>query len=85
MLAGLDEAELRIKAPGGVVDLVDVHQAVGEYAVCCASPWGEPHVWHLEMANPRPLPTPIPARGISDLASPAASRGRFRANCGYST
>ena len=54
----------------GVVDLVGVHEAVGEYAVCCSSPWGEPHVWHLEVANPRPLATPIPARGALGLWTP---------------
>ena len=68
----------------GVVDLVDVHQAVGEdLAVCCSSPWGETSYveqkpWgrtrrelvHLELANPRPLDVPIPCRGALGLWTP---------------
>jgi hypothetical protein len=51
----------------GVVDLRATHHA--EYCkeadergrVC--SPWAEDNVWHLELANPRPLADPIPWKG----------------------
>jgi len=61
----------------GVVDLVAVHHASwnpmrpglcyylepeGRYGERC-SPWAQPEDWHLMLANPRPLPTPIPVRG----------------------
>lgn len=58
----------------GVVDLVAVHEAVGEYAVCCSSRWGEPHVMHLELANPRPLVAPVPARGRLGLWTPTVEQ-----------
>lgn len=51
----------------GVVDLVDVHQA----ADCWDSPgycsrWAD-GVWHLVLANARPLVLPIPYRGALGL------------------
>ena len=55
----------------GVVDLVDVHEwgpsgegwdAASERNVMCSG-WGEVSRWHLVLANPRPLPNPIPVRG----------------------
>lgn len=65
----------------GVVDLVDVHRACG----CCA-PWGEPGIAyvepgqkpprqtvHLVLANPRPLPEPIPCRGALGLWTPTVA------------
>ena len=57
----------------GVVDLVDVHFGWTEGKPC--SPWGVRYVdgngqWHLELANPRPLATPIPARGRLGLWRP---------------
>lgn len=50
----------------GVVDLVDVHPGWTEGRPC--TPWGVRYVdgagqWHLELANPRPLATPVRARG----------------------
>lgn len=46
----------------GVVDLVDVHPC--RWSDCCpCSPWAEPNHHHLVLANPRPLPRPIPWRG----------------------
>ncbi len=45
---------------------------------CCSSPWGEfaegptKPVVHLELANPRPLATPIPAKGRLGLWTPDA-------------
>ena len=66
----------------GVVDLVDVHQAIGDdLAVCCSSPWGETsydehggrtrrELVHLELANRRPLAEPIPCRGALGLWMP---------------
>lgn len=60
----------------GVVDLVDVHRSSStvraEEGGCC-EPWGEhPDVWHLELANPRPLLVPIPCRGALGLWTPPA-------------
>lgn len=44
----------------GVADLVDVHQSNNGHRLvdgCCASEWAEQSgVWHLVLANPRPLP-----------------------------
>ena len=40
----------------GVVDLVDCVRDSG-------SEWAEPDSWHWVLANPRPLPEPIPAKG----------------------
>lgn len=69
----------------GVVDLVDVHhdQTVGA-THCCSdgrwhgaqpcpgpcSPWAMPGHHHLVLANPRPLPRPIPATGRLGLWRP---------------
>jgi len=52
----------------GVVDLWLVHRAAlcecgGEHC----SPWAEPDMWHLGLANPRPLVHPIPWRGAQGL------------------
>ncbi|MEE6295167.1 ASCH domain-containing protein [Georgenia wangjunii] len=55
----------------GVVDLVGVHESPDEgcmgldpfdRARLC-SPWAQQDVWHLVLANPRPLPEPVPYRG----------------------
>jgi hypothetical protein len=72
----------------GVVDLVDVHTATtcmdvidGEWATC--SPWAELQyvehggktrrdIVHLVLENPRPLVTPIPAKGRLGLWTPDA-------------
>lgn len=64
----------------GVVDLVDVHRAGAHYnpigagvsqidlsKQSCCSPWGERGAHHLVLANPRPLPKPIPYRGALGL------------------
>ncbi|UVT31506.1 helix-turn-helix DNA binding protein [Mycobacterium phage Mask] len=41
----------------GVVDLVDVHEAMGSFCPQSCRPWGESAgVWHLVLANPRPIP-----------------------------
>jgi hypothetical protein len=53
----------------GVVDLVDVHR---EADGCCA-PWGHVGAVHLELQNPRLLPTPIPCRGQLGLWTPPES------------
>lgn len=55
----------------GVVDLVDVHQSA---PFCCGSDWGE-LLWggyHLELANPRPIPlnTQPRCRGALGLWTP---------------
>lgn len=57
----------------GVVDLVDAHEAEG-YCIDSCEPWGEPGMWHLTLANPRPLPLPkqIPCRGALGLWTPPA-------------
>ena len=53
----------------GVVDLVDVHEATPpEVEWCGCSAWAERfYVHHLVLANPRPLPRPIPWRGALGL------------------
>lgn len=73
--------ELTYGAIIGVVDLLDVHEAVGDdLAVCCSSIWGETsyvehggrtrrQIMHLELANPRPV-TPIQCRGALGLWTP---------------
>ncbi|PPI89218.1 ASCH domain-containing protein [Nocardia nova] len=60
---GLDGFGDRAGCPAGilgVVRLIDVHPAAG----CCA-PWGfqEPGTWHWVLADPKPLPEPVPAPG----------------------
>lgn len=62
----------------GVVDLVDVHVAwQDDGGPCCDSLWaqfsdgpGRPIV-HLVTDNPRPLPTPVRARGFQGLWTPS--------------
>jgi hypothetical protein len=52
----------------GVVDLVDVHHCFNadtNFEGC--SPWAEPDAWHLVLANPRPLTSPIPFKGALHL------------------
>lgn len=51
----------------GVVDLVSVHHDSdhGRGHVC--SPWAMAGDWHLMLANPRPLPLPVPCRGALGL------------------
>jgi len=69
--------ELKFGAVIGVVDLVGVHEAVdsdlgqGLRGVCCTSPWGQSDAGvHLVLANPRPLPRPVPAKGRLGLWTP---------------
>lgn len=52
----------------GVVDLVDVHDESGCPGLSC-SPWASlpGESWHLILANPRPLPEPIPYKGALGL------------------
>lgn len=59
----------------GVVDLVDAHDA--RYHASWArdlvagwSPWAEKDAVHLVVARPRPLATPVPARGRLGLWTP---------------
>ena len=40
----------------------DADRPYGQYVKRC-SPWALAENWHLVLANPRPLPTPIPVRG----------------------
>ena len=50
----------------GVVDLVDVHAMwADDDGRCdhCSSRWAQQGPYHLVLANPRPLSTPIPVRG----------------------
>jgi len=56
----------------GVVDLVDVHEdrcstRGDEPCGGCCSPWADHDMWHLELANPRPLVEPIPFKGALGL------------------
>lgn len=63
----------------GVVDLVDVHWSGMECSRCAVpcheyelcSRWAQAYHHHLVLANPRPLPEPIPARGRLGLWTPA--------------
>lgn len=50
----------------GVVDLVDAHREVDG----CCKWWGHVGTVHLVLANPRPLPEPIPCRGNQGLWTP---------------
>lgn len=71
----------------GVVDLVDVHDYSDERChrgdgveILPCSPWAEPHAWHLVLANPRPLASPIPWRGALGLwPVPADLEAQIRA------
>lgn len=64
----------------GVVELVDVHHADdcwqgialldGTTHTELCSPWAMPDHHHLELTNPRPLTTRIPARGRQGLWRP---------------
>lgn len=70
----------------GVVDLVGVHESGCLYpdgkggTVGCwnpesdmlCSPWGMNGVYHLGLAKPRPLNTPIPAKGKLGLWRPSS-------------
>lgn len=57
-----------------VVDLVGVHHSddcaeMRGIGVQMCSPWAIDRMWHLDLANPRPI-TPIPARGRLGLWKP---------------
>lgn len=69
---GAERGEISCGALGailGVVDLVDIHEG---WDGCCA-PWGHRGSRaHLELANPRPLPEPMPCRGQLGLWTPPA-------------
>lgn len=62
-----DSPELRhVGAVVGVVDVVGIHRAND-----CCEPWGERFDgWHIELARPRPLTTPVPCRGFLGLWTP---------------
>lgn len=55
----------------GVVDLVSVHHDSDHGPDRC-SWWAQRGDWHLMVANPRPLPEPIPTRGQLGLWTPPA-------------
>lgn len=53
-----------------VVDLIGVHEEhpYWSHTTCsCESDWAEIDVWHLVLANPRPLAVPISYRGALGL------------------
>jgi hypothetical protein len=59
----------------GIVDLVDVHADCTEHVdgyghTPTCSKWAMPDHYHLVLANPRPLPRPIPATGRLGLWRP---------------
>ena len=65
------DTQLRFGAIIGIVDLTPLHQV---RPGCCDSPWGQPNAKvHLELANPRPLPKPIPARGFLHFWTPTVA------------
>ena len=50
-----------------VAELVDVHPGCD-----CCRPWGEPHVYHWQLDDVRPLPEPVPCKGRLGLWTPDA-------------
>lgn len=67
----LDHLETR-GAIIGVVDLVAVHHHSDHGPDRC-SPWAQSgDLWHLVLADPRPLEVPIPCRGALGLWTPPA-------------
>lgn len=56
------------KAIIAVAELVDVHAAADG---CCA-PWGEPNVYHWQLADVTALPEPVPCNGRLGLWTPAS-------------
>jgi hypothetical protein len=83
LLAEYADTTMTYGAIVGVVDLVDVHPAVGDdLAVCCSSVWGETsyaehggrtrrEVIHMELTNARAV-DPIPCKGRLGLWTPPA-------------
>lgn len=67
-LTGTDTEHLRRAAARGafvaVAVLLGAHPA-GRLPAggCCCAPWGEPGMWHWQLARVRPLTEPIPAPG----------------------
>ena len=55
----------------GIVELCGAHRpGVGDFGPDegpACSPWAMDAEWHLELANPRPFPEPIPYRGALGL------------------
>lgn len=62
--------ELVFGAVIGVVDLVSVHHDTDHGRGYPCSPWAMTDNWHLVLANPRPLTTPVPAKGRLGLWTP---------------
>lgn len=58
----------------GVVDLASVHHDFDHGRGYCSSPWAMSDLWHNVLANPRPLTTPIPAKGRLGLWTPDAEQ-----------
>ena len=58
----LSEHPSQLGAALGVVDLVDVHHADECGGEC--SPWAMDGQYHLELANPRIFPEPVPYQGV---------------------
>jgi hypothetical protein len=56
----------------GVVDLDSVHHDSDHGRGHRCSPWAQSDLWHNVVTNPRPLPQPIPARGMLGLWTPTA-------------
>jgi hypothetical protein len=52
----------------GWVHLTGCHQ---ESVGCCPSRWAIPGVWHWTLERPRPLATPVTARGSQGLWTPS--------------
>lgn len=71
---GMWSTELTRGAIIGVVDLVGVHfgpfaetwDVEAERNARC-TPWADADRWHLELAHPRPLRTPVPFKGSLGL------------------
>lgn len=65
MVAGWPDVRGHVLA---VVELVGCHRAEGR---CCGR-WGFADCWHWELADVRPLPVPVPAKGQLGLWTPPA-------------
>jgi hypothetical protein len=49
-----------------VVRLADCHDATGA-KTCSCSPWSAPRSWHWQLADVRPLRSPVPCKGMLGL------------------
>jgi hypothetical protein len=82
-LANWNRGNVPTGAVVALAEIVGCHEALGGALRCCY-PWGEPGACHWELANVRPLATPVPCRGHLGLFNlpadvAAAVREQFEA------